>query len=407
MEGWTSRRRVLIITFLLGLVSHLPFPAAVEADEIIERPLLPLDPTVMAQGGAVTASAEGYLALLSNPAGFSRGTGSTTIVSTVPWLYGTPSRMPRLLHALADPVGAGDSAVETLRRQTEESGFGFGGTLGIGYVRNGFGIGFLSTYDAFFSGEPFPSGVDGELNAQMDFIIGLSLPLEWLGVRWHLGADLRPFIRVRAPVEDAEAEALLRSFLREEGAATLEGALGAVDALNGYGIAFDAGIIGEAGDFTLGIAFRDIPGVELAYSVNGIRDVADSLSGFRISGEDGAALPDRYRIPMQVNVGVGYDPDAPDWCGWADPRFQVDVQDLFGSLRPDASFWTRVHAGAELRFFSRFALRGGISQGHPTFGAGLQFLFLDLNAAVFTRELGDRVGGHPVTGMSLEAAIRF
>ncbi len=44
---------------------------------------------------------------------------------------------------------------------------------------------------------------------------------------------------------------------------------------------------------------------------------------------------------------------------------------------------------------------------HLTMGGGLKFLVFDLNFAVFTRELGAHIGDKPLSGMSMDAAIRW
>ena len=66
-----------------------------------------------------------------------------------------------------------------------------------------------------------------------------------------------------------------------------------------------------------------------------------------------------------------------------------------------------LHAGAEVRLLSFITLRGGINRGWLSAGAGVRLIFIDLNFAVFTEELGALPGDDPRSGVALQAAIRF
>jgi len=65
------------------------------------------------------------------------------------------------------------------------------------------------------------------------------------------------------------------------------------------------------------------------------------------------------------------------------------------------------HMGAEVQFLRILSLRAGLNRGWVSVGCGLDLLFLDLDAAVFTEELGELPGDLPRSGFSFSAAIRF
>jgi hypothetical protein len=66
-----------------------------------------------------------------------------------------------------------------------------------------------------------------------------------------------------------------------------------------------------------------------------------------------------------------------------------------------------VHIGTQVTVVRFLKLRAGINQGYFTFGAGMRLLFLDLNVAAFSRELGIHPGDRPNSGLTAEVAFRF
>jgi hypothetical protein len=66
-----------------------------------------------------------------------------------------------------------------------------------------------------------------------------------------------------------------------------------------------------------------------------------------------------------------------------------------------------VHVGAEARLFRFLTLWTGLNQGYLTLGGGLHLFVVDLNFALFTREMGEYLGDRPSSGMSLELAFRL
>jgi hypothetical protein len=116
---------------------------------------------------------------------------------------------------------------------------------------------------------------------------------------------------------------------------------------------------------------------------------------------------DQYVIPMDIAVGVAFHPDFGTFNNIIDPSISFDIRNVVGALAGGTSPWTLLHLGLETRFFSFFTLRTGINQGYLTMGGGLKFLFFDLNFALFTREMGVHIGDKPLSGMSMDASLRW
>jgi hypothetical protein len=122
----------------------------------------------------------------------------------------------------------------------------------------------------------------------------------------------------------------------------------------------------------------------------------------------GNVVTDEYRIPMSLSLGASFHPNLGPFRHLIDPTVHAEIKDVLALARQEhLTVWTRLHLGTELRILHFLKVRAGINQGYFTVGAGAKLLFLDVNAALFTQELGRFAGERPSAGVSVEAAIRF
>jgi hypothetical protein len=371
------------------------------AGEVLEEPFVPASPEVLAQGGSFVANAHGYNALFYNPAGFTVPGPPLTILGTTAWLYSNPVRF---FEALGSPDP--EAGLTTfLEDQLTTGGFGFGLSEGIAYVGRGFapehglGLGLVLSVDSFLQGET-TMGTQGALTATVGFVGGYAFPLYFLGIKLNLGADVRPMLRIEAPVDPMAMIGMLTAV--DTGGDPLA-ALSAVQGLHGFGIGFDAGAILEMGDLRVGLAMRDILGTRFAYKESPFSDIVNP--GEFLS--DGTEVDVVHVIPMNLAAGVAYHLDLGKVSRFIDPTFHASLDDVIGVIREKRSVWTLVHIGTEVTVVRFLKLRAGINQGYVTFGAGMRLLFLDLNVAAFSRELGIHPGDRPNSGMTAEVAFRF
>ena len=63
--------------------------------------------------------------------------------------------------------------------------------------------------------------------------------------------------------------------------------------------------------------------------------------------------------------------------------------------------------GAEVKFLSFLSLRAGLNKGWASAGFGLDLLFLEIDGAAFTEELGSHPGDSGRSGIALTAAMHF
>ena len=129
-------------TILIALILFLAAAGLPAFGGEVDSPLRPASPQILGQGGSVVATASGYDALFSNPAGFASSEGSFTYYTSSFWLYANPLRA---FLALVDSDSS--SLQDFMEDQLTSGGFGFGNADGLGYVGRGFGVGGLITID--------------------------------------------------------------------------------------------------------------------------------------------------------------------------------------------------------------------------------------------------------------------
>lgn len=394
-------KRLLSVALLL-----LAAAAILSAADIAETAFTPMIPGLMGQGGAATATAHGWDSFFTNPAGFSREGGDFTVLEATAWLYARPDRMITLTQEyIADPTST--ALFDLISDEVTTGGFGAGASAGIAYAAKGLGLGMVVVTDTYLWG-PTLLGMSGDLTATVGFMGGMSFPLQAGPFLVHVGGTLRPMIRIHALMPNAAAMNML-STLFTDPPGTLLDALSMADAVYGVGVALDFGAIAELGWFTFGLSVRDIGGTVFNYSFDDFATLA-AVFGSELRLPPGTPVADRYVIPMDVSFGAAFHPVG-KFNRIVDPTIHVDLSDMLNVIRDaaagDGSIWKMVHVGAELRLVSVFSAWAGLNQGYFTFGAGLDLFVVEINAAVFTRELGSWLGDRPSSGATLEVAIRF
>lgn len=387
-----SKRQRVLITLIL-LLTAVGFNAF---GNEVDSTLRPASPQILGQGGSVVATASGYDALFSNPAGFASSEDSLTFYSSSFWLYANP------LQAFLALVDSDSSALQNfMEDQITSGGFGFGSADGLGYVVKGFGLGGVITIDTYAWGATTGTA-DGDLAVTLAFIGGYAHPFKINGAIVKIGADIRPMIRVLAPVDH---QTMLDFINALQSPANPLATLNNKNALHGSAIAIDLGVIVESGGLRWGLAVRDFLGTRFRYSQDPFGDMLVSLRETGRFPTGGVAVND-YVVPMDISSGFAYDFDFPSSKVLTDLVVHWSLSDIVTVAmeeRPPASV---MHAGAELVLYSRWKLRAGFNQGYLTFGTGIRVWLLDFNLAFFTREMGVLSTNRANPGLTLEVAFR-
>lgn len=402
-------------------------PAGVPAETVRQSEFRPLSPEVLGQGGSFVAVAEGYESLFTNPAGLARTTEpQLTLPSLTMWVHSRPDLLLPTIGALGGQDVSTDGGtnqsrdeliIDNLSEQFTTNGFGMGTALGFGYVGNRIGVGMNIAMDSYLYGDTFPLGLEGEVTSQFTLVFGYAHPFSVGPVDLAVGGALRPNLRVTSLVGSDTAADLITQFTGvdtgDSGGDTA--LLDSITALNGWGVAFDAGLLAGYRDFSFGLQARNLFNTNMQYSRNSLQEVLDALSAGGLPSApqegDAAYVSDTYIIPAEFSLGAAWQPDLGELAFLVDPELHAEITDPFGWAdldrdRPD-SFWTRVHLGTEVTFLRFFDLRFGVNQGYFTLGTGMELMFLDLQFALFSQEYGRYPGDQQVGGASLEVALRF
>ncbi len=376
----------------IALLAAFLLLGSLAAQDISLSGFSPKDARALGMGGAFTAVSEGFGSLYGNPAGFASSKGELSILAPTAWLYVRPtSDNLALLRSAATDDGATVDALETL---LTDNGLGGGANLGIGYVGKGLGLGAFVTADAYAAGDTL-AGAVMDVDLQFNAVIGLARTVKLFGLGLTLGGNLRPFYRAVGDIPLSEVVGALMGD-EDPGAVFLS-----KEMVSGFGLAADLGAALNLGSLTLGLAVRDIAPAFQAYR-NTVQDLADS--GFVTSSGTPVGS---FTLTPNVVLGARWDPDLGAFTRILDPRVFLEIQDPAAAIRDRASFWNLLHAGVEVEALGFLALRAGVNKGWLSAGLGLDLFFLEIDAAVFTEELGWRPGQNGRSGVALQAAIRL
>lgn len=413
--------RFVAVTLLVLSVTFSVF-----GEEIIQPEFRPLSPEILGQGGSCVAVAEGYSSLFTNPAGIAMTREpELTLPSLSFWIHSRPDLILTTIGAIGGQgVGAGedqsreDIILDTLEEQFTTNGFGVGTSLGLGYVGRNIGLGFNVATDIYLYGDTFPLGVEGEMNSQITLMIGYGHPFEIGPVTLAVGGMLRPTIRISSLLDSEASVNLISTFLGVDPGETDDGGgdlTTTINALSGWGVAIDAGLIASYRSSRLGLSARNLFNTNMQYSNNSLDEVISALQSAGLPAEpqnesDPSYVADQYVIPMELSIGAAWQPEYA-FSMIFDPELHAQIDDPFGTAQVDSdrptSIWTRIHLGTELTFLQFFDLRFGINQGYFTLGYGLDLAFLEIQFALYSQEYGRYPGDQQVGGAALEFALRF
>lgn len=429
-------KRISTSSFRLALAALIAVSAVLplSAKTIKQPELRPLSPLTMAQGGSSVATARGYESLFTNPAGIARTEGmELTLPSFSLWTYSQPGLLLQTIGALGADESLSenddddDPMVSALKEQFTTNGFGVGSALGFGYVNNGIGLGLSFVTDSYLHGEAFPLGLEGTIQQQMSLAVGYARPFELGPVALALGGTLRPTLRIVSLVDSDTSAELVSQFFgvdvdndgngdNGENGGENGGLYDTITALNGWGVAFDLGMMATYESFTLGVQARNLFNTRMEYSRNSLNDIAGALSSGGLpekssDSSDPSYVKENYVIPVEYSFGVAWHPDLGETNTIFRPTLHGQITDPFKLTDQDRdrarSFWTRVHVGTQLRLLDFFDLRFGLNQGYFTSGFGVQLAFMEVNFAMFSQEYGRYPGDQRVSGSAVEFAFRF
>jgi len=387
-------KRKAIIVILLILATAMA--SAQTALEFIE--VTPKDARTMGMGGAFHVFSQGYSSFFGNPAGFAGANSSLTLTDLSVWAYLAPTtqnveRVKSIIDGSAtdsDILGyAGDWIINN-------NGFGAGLSLGGGWVgKKGIAIGVTLVSDEVAAGNSL-LGSKLVIATQLNGILGYASLFKLGPLSLRIGLDGRAFYRVQSdPVTGLPFSTILNDVLNDTFS------LSTITLLGGYGFAADVGLVAGIGPVMLGLSARDF-GLEFKVGKFNVQNIIDdNISAFPLLGTTAVKLNPSYAAGLGVRLFENSKFEPSLYTELENP------QNIFSSSDMVASALNSLHAGAQVRLMRFITVRGGLNKGWYSLGAGIDLSFLELDAAIFTEELGLYPGDKGRSGLSVQVGIRF
>jgi hypothetical protein len=365
----------------------------VYADDIAYKTLVPKSAISMALGGVFSSVPTSAFSFFGNPAAFASKKTTYLLPTVDAWAYFRPTAGN--IGSLIDNANSSSSLLPAaFSLMAQNGGVGAGASAGLGYAGKGLGLGFFVTSDNFAEGTS-PAGASVSSDTEVTGIVGLGFPIHLGSLDLSVGGDLRPFYHVRIH-ELGQADVVLADLIDGSGSLYSD---------SFFGVVMDLGAMLKLGDFTVGLSVHDIaPSFPIATST--IAQLQSSLSSGSLPSTSSAT--DTAVFTPDIAAGLSWAPKL--LPGYVEPSLYFEMQDPITVIRQWSGIGSALnllHAGGEVKLLNFIMLRGGLNRGWLSAGAGVKLFFLDLNAAVFTEELGSLPGDRPRSGLAIQAAIRF
>jgi len=191
--------------------------------------------------------------------------------------------------------------------------------------------------------------------------------------------------------------------------------IGSTPLIAGYALPISAGInVNFPAGLTLSVAAKNFNGNYKMTTYNSVNDWAYEVLGDRLT-DDADATPSSSILEDEWTIESDWRLDAgltwvPDIGSLVRPVLAVDVVDItsMGGLQGDdlkRAFFEQTRLGASARLLSILDVRGGISQGYKSIGAGLDLLIFHIDAAYSIQEYGASIGDKPIDALSLRFSL--
>ena len=385
-------KRILLILVILAIAASGTF------GQTAITGVTPKDARSMGMGGTFRVFSDGYSSFFGNPAGFA-GQGSLTLADVSTWAYIKPTTSTiNDVQNLINGSMSDSELLTMLGNMIGQNGFGAGTSVGLGWAGKGFALGANVILDAPIGGA-FPLGTKVAAVSQADGVLGFGIPIKLGIVGLKIGLDGRVFYRLNAPSGGWTFIDIATGLM---GGGSTDTLLQSLKLYGGYGVAADAGAVLNVGPVLFGFSVRDLG---MAFKMKEISVYDLTTGGFNAIPFNGT-LP--FTLTPQYAAGVGIRLFE---NGLFEPSVYAEVDDPIYLVSHISSFTTdifmKLHAGAQLRLLRFLTVRGGLNKGWISVGAGIDLALLEIDAAVFTEEMGLYPGNKGRTGISVQAAIRF
>lgn len=380
---------LMLAVLLIGTVSaQLPTEVA---------GLLPKNARSMGMGGAFRVFSTGYDTFFGNPAGFASKKGSLTLADMAAWAYVKPTQenIDKVM-ALVDGTLSTSDMIAFANSLITQNGLGAGASFGFGWAGKGFGAGVTMVTDEVVTGNSL-LGAKLSSQTQLNGIVGLGIPINLGFLRVQIGADARAFYLLKSSASGWTVGDIATAYLTNTNP-DLMTSIQALSIYGGYGFAFDGGLTLSVGPLSLGAVVRDFG---MGFKMDESKTIGDIMNAMMVPTEGTAD----YMLKPTVTVGAGL---GFKLGGLLAPSLYAELDNPQAIVSGGFDkVWNNLHAGAELKLLNFISARAGLNKGYISLGAGIDLIIFELDAALFTEELGLSPGDFGRTGIVVQAAIRF
>jgi len=235
-----------------------------------------------------------------------------------------------------------------------------------------------------------PVSIEIDFGSRLDRITNLGFGMPVARGRWLVGAGVESVERCDIPLRTTTIGTILTN-------TDLETIYGKCELNN----------LKRAQTFNFGFQRR----LETASAMKMIWGMtANNIGGLKFDRSDNETNPNPSDQNLELSTGLSLQPS------WGPVRmlYAIDLRDLTMKHADDTycqskkgtdCIWKRLHIGTEFGFFpidsgaSTFAVRAGFNQGYFTYGFEFNpfifFRFLNIQAAVYKTETGEKIGDRP------------
>ena len=152
--------------------------------------------------------------------------------------------------------------------------------------------------------------------------------------------------------------------------------------------------MGTGAGADVGLMWKPVSKMNFSFGLTA-HDVGDT----KIAPTDTTTL--NLDLKQTVDIGLAIEPTTRS----SKARFLLDYHDLQGRIVTNPR--KRVHVGAEIVVLDMVGVTGGLNGGYPTVGIYADLYLLRLDMAMYTAEVGERVGTRPDTRYAIRLKAGF
>lgn len=139
-----------------------------------------------------------------------------------------------------------------------------------------------------------------------------------------------------------------------------------------------------------------------------VKNLISSIQQVQMCESKETGSKGQSHLPFVTTVGLSAQSHLPQWVWYNEFFGDFTTAIDYKLIGTESSLFKRLFMGVEKQVFGTLlSVRGGLYQGYPSCGVGLDLYLLHLDYAYLTEELGSELGVKPISYHVIQAAILF